>query len=665
MDKRDKRDKRDKGMKPIKNLKSKIVYFLFAAVIGLNACGDWLDVVPDGVATLEMAFTTRVQALKYLSTCYSYQPKNGGAQDPGLLGSDEIWTRRTTHFMNRFDVAGLDIAEGLQTAANAVRTRWTETYQALRVCNTFLENVHKVPDLTPYERDLWIAEVLVLKAYYHYYLVQMYGPVPLIRKNMPVDADVHTVKVVREPVDECFRYIIELIDQALNMNILSNEVISPESDLGRITKPIAMSLKAKILVMAASPLFNGNTDQATLKNHDGTPLFNTEYDPEKWRLAMEACKEAIVACDDAGLVLYRYPNTGNLYSPTIVTDLSLREAFCARWNSDVIWANTQMIVIPISGGIIHATMPKLNPEHRESNDLCSWLAVPIKIARMFYSKNGVPLEEDKTRDVRNLYNLRTATPADALYIRSGRTTIDMHFDREPRFYAWVGFDGGVWFGADRRDESNPSNLRYLAMKMNETDGNLGQGNWSGIIPKKYIPWQAQLTAVNTISATSYAWPIIRVSDLYLLYAEAINEYEGSQGPNSNDLFHYIDEVRDRAGLQGVKYSWDNFTNKAGYYNEPQNMRKIIQQERMIELSFEGQRFWDIRRWKIAAELYRTPLEGWYMSVSTSNLSDEEANRVFYTPQLLLEMEFRNRDYFWPIRTSHIENNPNLVQNIGW
>lgn len=642
----------------------KHIVLLFVAIMTLSTCSDWLDVVPDGVATLDMAFNSRTQALKYLATCYSYMPKNGGSADPATLGGDDIWTRRTSLFSSRFSLAGLDISEGNQNATNPVLPRWNNMYQALRVCNTFLENVDKVPDLQAWEREQWTAEVKVLKAYYHFSLVQMYGPVPLIRENMPVDADVYAVKVERDPVDECFDYIVELLDEATEGDMLPTFVLDPASDYGRITKPIALSLKAKVLVTAASPLFNGNNDQATLKNHDGTPLFDTTFKPEKWEAAMEACKEAIDICHEAGMMLYKYEDAAKRYNDTTVLNITLRNAFNLRSNSEIIWANTQMISIPTSGGMIHASMPKLNPAYINSNDICKWLGMPIKIAEMFYTENGVPLDEDKNRNIGDLYNLRTATSKDRLYIREGRTTVDMHFDREPRFYAWVGFDGGVWFGAGQYNDKYPSSLWYLAFKIGETDGTEGQGNWTGYIPKKYIPYEAQLNAINNISSPSYAWPIMRLSDLYLLYAEAINEAEGPAGANSADLFHYIDLVRARAGLQGVKESWDNYTNNQKYTTQA-GMREIIQRERLIELAFEGHRFWDIRRWKTAPSEYHTPLKGWNMMVSTIDGTEEEVNRMMYQPQLLAEQKFGIRDYFWPIKTSDIEANPNLVQNIGW
>lgn len=642
----------------------KIKYIIFAAIIGLSSCGEWLDVVPDGVATLDMAFNSRTQALKYLSTCYSYMPKNGGANDPATLGGDDLWTRNTAHLTNRFSVAGLDISEGRQSALNPVLGRWSDMYQALRVCNTFIENVHLVPDLPAWEREQWMAEAIVLKAYYHFALVQMYGPVPLVRESLPVDVDVYEVKVEREPVDVCFDYIVELLDEACEGDKLQTIISNPASDLGRITKPIAKSLKAKVLVTAASPLFNGNNDQATLKNRDGTLLFNATYDADKWQKAMVACKEAIDICHDAGIMLYTYDDAANRYTDTIITDISLRNAFNMKWNSELIWANTQMISSPSSGGMIHATMPKLNPDYVESGDLCKFFGAPIKIASLYYTNHGVPLEEDNTRNMDEIYNLRTATAEDRLYIRQGRTTIDLHFDREPRFYAWLGFDGAVWFGAGQYNDKDASSLRYLAFKVGETDGTEGQGNWTGYIPKKIIPYEAQVSSINTISSLNYAWPTMRLSDLYLLYAEAINEVEGPNGANNTELFRYIDMVRARAGLNGVKESWNAYTNNQKY-NTQTGMREIIQKERLIELSFEGQRFWDMRRWKTIADEYRTPLQGWNMLVSTIDGTEEEVNKMMYQPQLLLEQTFGVRDYFWPIKTGDIEVNPNLVQNIGW
>ena len=86
------------------------------------------------------------------------------------------------------------------------------------------------------------------------------------------------------------------------------------------------------------------------------------------------------------------------------------------------------------------------------------------------------------------------------------------------------------------------------------------------------------------------------------------------------------------------------------------MREIIRQERLIELAFEGQRFWDIRRWKTAEEILSRPIQGW--NINGPGLE-------FYQVVNLWQADFEPKDYLWPIRETEIINNPNLVQNPGW
>src|SRR3546814_8438527 len=107
-------------------------------------------------------------------------------------------------------------------------------------------------------------------------------------------------------------------------------------------------MKAKILVYAASPLFNGNTDQAGLQNRDGTPLFNSSYSDDKWARAAAACKEAIDLCQSAGKALYEFGSTYLQYAltDTISTQLSIRTTLSPSfrgWNEEMLWANTNSL----------------------------------------------------------------------------------------------------------------------------------------------------------------------------------------------------------------------------------------------------------------------------------------------------------------------------------
>ncbi|MEL7586454.1 MAG: RagB/SusD family nutrient uptake outer membrane protein [Prolixibacteraceae bacterium] len=623
-------------------------------LIMLTACSEYLDVVPEGVATIDLAFNQRDEALKYLYTCYSYMPKHGNlAQDPAILGGDELITYNESF---RFNISAFQIALGMQNATSPILDKWGSLYQGIRDCNIFLENVHKVPDLPDWERDQWIAEVKFLKAYYHFYLIQTYGPIPLVKENLPVDVVISEVKAFRDPVDSCFSYVVKLLDET--RSALPLKVLDPATELGRITRPAALSLKAKVLVTAASPLFNGNNDQSTLRNSDGTPLFNATYVPEKWNAAVTACKEALAVCDEAGMELYYYPASAlTKLTDTIVTQLSLRNAFCERWNSEIIWANTQSIAAGGASGIQQLATAKLNPSFRDAPQIGpASICPPLKMSKLFYTQHGVPISEDKTRNAGMLYSLRTAQTEEKLYIKAGSTTVDLHFDREPRFYAWLGFDCGIWYGQGKTDDK--LELWSVEAKKGNIDGHIGTNNGTrtGYFCKKYVHYNNVISSLTSYSVTPYPWPVIRLSDLYLLYAEAINEAEGPDGANQVELFRYIDLVRARAGLEAVKDSWDKYTNNPKYSTK-EGMRQIIQQERMIELAFEGHRFWDVRRWKSAPDVYNSSIESWSVQ------QYETAN--FYRPEILYTQTFGVKDYFWPVKNSDIINNRKLIQNIGW
>ena len=92
-----------------------------------------------------------------------------------------------------------------------------------------------------------------LKAYYHYYLFRQYGPIPLVEQNIEVSSGPDAVKVYREPVDEVVQYISDLLDETVAD--LPDKIENETDELGRITQPAALALKAKVWLLAASPLF--------------------------------------------------------------------------------------------------------------------------------------------------------------------------------------------------------------------------------------------------------------------------------------------------------------------------------------------------------------------------------------------------------------------------
>jgi len=612
---------------------------------GLSSCKKFLDVVPDNVATIDNAFTLRTQAKKFLYTCYSFMPKNGQlGDDPAMVGGDELWEIPERG-------AYLDMAKGFQSKVGPLGDRWQQMYQGIRDCNIFLENIGKVPDMEPEEKISWISEVKFLKAYYHFCLVRMYGPIPLIKNNLPISADVNEVKVFRDPVDSCFNYIATLLNEAAPGLPLT--IISPATEAGRITLPIALSLRAKVLVTAASPLFNGNTDQSALKNSNGTQLFNTTYSKAKWDTAVVACKRAIDVCASAGMKLYIYNPSFQQFivSDTIKTQLSINGAVTEKWNSEVIWANTQSDTYNLQRLI----SSWWDPRYLDGVITRGELSPPLKIAEMFYSSNGVPINEDKTYDYTGRYNLRVSGDADRLYVHKGYITVGLHFNREPRFYADLGFDGAVYYGHGRYDDKDFMGLFYLEGKFKQRNGKgkYGFNTVTGYNLKKLIHFQNVVNSQDDYSVVNYPYPIMRLSDLYLLCAEALNE---SEGPGT-EVNKYIDLVRARAGLPTVATSWTNFSTNPVKYQNKDGMRAIIHQERLIELSFESQRLWDLRRWKESATELNKQILGWDLS-QTEPIS-------YYRTTVVYNQSFGSKDYFWPIDENYIVNNRNLAQNLGW
>ncbi len=613
-------------------------------ILFAGSCKKYLDVVPDNVATIDNAFKLKQEATKYLATCYSYLPASGDMQtNPALCAGDEFWMVAPFALSE----SPWKIAMGYQTATTIYMPGWSNMFSAFRDCNIFLDNINKVVDMTDAEKDRWGHEVKFLKAYYHWCLLRMYGPIPVTDVNLPISATSDEAQRPRQTVDSAINYIAGLLDEAAAG--LPATISDRTTQLGHITKPIALAIKAKVLVTAASPLFNGNGDYAGFKNYDGTAFFNAAYDAGKWERAAAACKEAITACESAGMHLYKFDKLGLSLSDAMVTQMSIRNSVTEAWNAEIIWNNTKG-----SAGTTDRTytlqrfaMPRLDPT-KITNEMClGSLAPTLKIAELFYTENGVPINEDKNWDYSNRYKLRTGKAAENEFITNGYETAVLNFNREPRFYANLAFDGAVWYMQNGTFNVQAKNGQLQSRK----------GNWdynaTGYFAKKLVNWKYVIKDAQELTIEDYAWPEMRLSDLYLLYAEALNEVNGP----GTEAFEYINKVRLRAGLKTVQESWTNYSLQPAKYQSKDGLRQIIQQERLIELALEGSRFWDLRRWKKSFEELNKPVMGWDV--------DQEAAAYYYRPRLRYQQTFKTRDYFWPLDYWDLLGNKRLVQNYGW
>lgn len=640
------------------NYKFKYILLLtFMTSISLS-CKKYLDVTPDNVATIDYAFRNRNEAENYLFTCFSTLQNMGPSNEDGAFTtSGEIYFPNTlteATLGNRSAEQGFNLIRGLQNTDNPSLNYWDgeqlgqPLFKAIRRCNIFLENIDKPKDLPQFERNRWIAEVKFLKAYYHFYLLRMYGPIPLIKENLAIDASTEQVRIKREPVDVAFEYIVSLLDEATPD--LPRTIQDPVQSLGRITQLIALSVKAEVLTTQASPFFNGNPDYRAFKNIDGADMFPATYDAGKWNKAMLACQAAVKACEESNLTLYRFISPGNI--PTIPdalkTVMDIRQSVTENWekNSEVIWALN-------SGFDLQSmAMPRLtNDMVQNMGGAPGNFAVPISMAELFYSKNGVPINEDRGYDYRGRYAIATVGADSKYYMKNGYQTVKMHFDREPRFYADLSFDGSNYFGNGQLEPENMLSVQARGATSIAGPKDNIRVNVSGYWPSKLVNYQSVFG--KEVTQAGFRMPLIRLAGLYLLYAETLNEVNGPTA----EVYSLIDKVRLRAGLKGVQESWSQYSSLPGKVSNKDGLRSIIQQERRIELCFEGRIGWDLRRWKIIQDVLSKPLQGWNIQ--------ETSPEGYYRQRNLVVPSFGLKDYLWPIKYDDLIINPNLVQNPYW
>lgn len=280
--------------------------------IGIIACGlallwggcDYLDIVPENdVKSIETVFEQRAQVDGWVASCYRSVPGlTTLTGNVAYTGADELVGNDNHRYNNGMvgTIDGFKIGDGLQQVLHPISDSWTNTsyYSRIRYCNTFFENIGNTLNMEQEEKNLWTAEVKAVKAFYYFLMVRKYGPIILLPQTIGVEESVDDMKRPRVHVDTCFKEIVRLLDEAIEVLPLRAEKEAMRQ--GYFYKESALALKAQVLVYQASPLFNGNPSYVNFRNRKGELLFSTTPDREKWRRAAEACDEAIKVCEDAG-----------------------------------------------------------------------------------------------------------------------------------------------------------------------------------------------------------------------------------------------------------------------------------------------------------------------------------------------------------------------------
>ncbi|PZP46239.1 MAG: RagB/SusD family nutrient uptake outer membrane protein, partial [Pseudopedobacter saltans] len=262
------------------------IFLLAMLVLAVSSCKKYLDQIPDDTLTVEGVFDNSDNALRFLANVYSNVPDEFNQRYVGGNSNAGAWTAASDEADYQWNWVGSNYMNigSWNSSSSFVQEFWQDDYNAIRSATFFMQNIDKVPSINMPDnlKVIYKNEARALRAIYYFYLVRIYGPIVIIGDEpIAVDAPTDLVQVPRNSMDECIDYITKELDSAANNLPV---VQAKTTDYGRITKPIALAFKARALLLNASPLFNGNSDYAALKNLDGKQLINQTYDANKWKL---------------------------------------------------------------------------------------------------------------------------------------------------------------------------------------------------------------------------------------------------------------------------------------------------------------------------------------------------------------------------------------------
>ena len=628
---------------------------------------NYLDMVPeDDIETVETIFEKREQAEQWLKDCYYRlrEPIASVIANPAYLGADEVVAgehARRRAGTGKTNWSGLFIGDGLQMVQDPYGNIWSDQtyYLGIRYCNIFLENIGHTYSMQESEKALWSAEIKALKAHFYFELFRRYGAIVLVPENIDVNVEISEMQQPRSPVDSCVNAIVRLLDEAM-------EVLPPMGQKEQIrwgyhSLESAATLKAYTLLYAASPLFNGNPAYTNFKNKNGELLFNPEYDKEKWRIAAEAAEEALEICLENGKEFVR-GNTGATPLLATMKDIE-RSSLAQNWvNNEAIFMMRQQDMG--NNGWSFWTLPYLKSTDPMYGSSAGCLGASLNMVEMYYTENGLPIDADNTWNHAYRYQMsREVNPKYRDVVALNTNVLGLHLRREPRFYAHVAADQ-CYFRLGTTVNHNMLVEAYQGARFGTQEeiinSNVPQ-NLSGYWIKKGLYSDVPLTNYfNSVSGREEPFVVFRLADLYLMIAEAWNEY--LDAPDEEHVYQYIDAVRERAGIPDVVTAWTTYSNNPGKVTTQEGMREIIHREWDVEFAFEARRFWNLRRWLDAEEVLNADLLGW-------NILGSDAD-AFYNhyegpvPVWTKRGFTAPRDYLFPIRSEEILIS-GCVQNPGW
>lgn len=638
----------------MKNLQYIVLSIAGLFLLSTTGCSDYLDKMPDDQLTLEMVFSDKTRTEDWLAGVYSGVPDPmwGYFKEQGwnIMGDDitvpSEWQPFGWKNSYVFTLGDWNPLSGWSP------NYWNSYPQKIRSALIFLENAK--PNEAQKMSEEYVTrmkyEARFLIAYYYSLMLEIYGPIPFKPGVIePVNASAADLMIPQSPYDEVVDWVDrELVEVARHLPAVYEE----SSDWGRATATMCYAVRARMLLFAASPLFNGNPDFKDWKNGEGVPLFGPE-DPAKWQRAADAHWELIELAHNSGYKLYKEYNDDNTIDPFMsYYNLSLKTfpegnkeiIFGRTWKQDNNWYEN-----------LKSFQAHHLPKGINGN---AGMGVTQELVDAFYMKDGTsPIVgyDSDNKPILNpaspLYSEKNFSTADEIRNtkwkgaygtdkKEGRVTFEgtfnMYCNREARFYVSVIYNE-AWLGV--------ANRKVNFLQGGDDTANTFDAPQNGYNVRKRIHLETNPQANKHLYQPGILY---RLAEAYLSYAEALNE----SNPGHPDILKYINLVRQRAGIPDVTSGTQA------------DIRELIRKERRVEFNCEGIRFNDVRRWKIAEKELNRPYYGmnFFGNKKSDNVNDPDA---FYKRTFLRNRKFYKKMYVWPVPQAQIEINPLLKQAPGY
>lgn len=591
--------------------------FLLLFLFSCKKVENFLDKAPGVDIDENRIFSSRVETERLVATMYqlgmpSIYPLRPA--DTGVPITGAAQTNATTFTITDEADASESYAytqawnNGSINATNIYRNedhRYFVRWQAIRVANIMLERIADVPTDDAY-KTMVRGEALFIRAVNNFETLKRYGGFPLIMKRV---VEIEEAKIPRNTVEECVNAIVKDCNDAVALL----PVVQPSNFTGRVTKGAALALKSRTLLFAASPLFNTATPYVSFGSaQDDKLLCYGNVDANRWKLAADAAKAVLDWADGAGVALIddparRIPNI----VPGQKVDGNYRTAWEQHDNAEIILANKTW------GGAKSVTsfpwqhvVPR-NEHVPNAGGFWIGTTVTFNHIRKYEKRDGTP----------QTWNLA-----------GGDDLLQKYSELDPRFAQSVAYTGArlhnnatrlqIWQGAP----SNKNNCRGGAWMLKGVNDGIGTAS--------------QIPNV----------PVFRLNEVYLNYAEALNEFEGAP---SQAAYNAVNRIRERSGMPPLPQGLNK-----------EQFRARVRNERAIELAFEDIRFWDIRRWMIAEENGVMTGDMWGLEIQRLNNATPFPTAFSYKPYVFEPRVFPRKLYLHPFDETEVLKG-SIKQNPGW